>query len=46
MTPQNARLIYFNTVLYHCYMFQCHSHHPQVALCQDLKLTIIQQFKK
>lgn len=46
MTPKNARSIYFNTVLYHCYMFQRHSHHPQVALCQNLKLTKIQQFKK
>jgi hypothetical protein len=46
MTPKNARLTYFSTVLYHCYMFQHHLHHPQVALCQDLKLIKIQQFKK
>ena len=46
MTPKNAHLIYFNTVLYRCYMFQRHLHHPQVALYQDLKLSKIQQFKK
>jgi hypothetical protein len=45
MTPKNARLIYFNSLI-SLHMFQDHLHHPQLAPYQDLKLTKIQQFKK
>jgi hypothetical protein len=41
VAPNNAALVLANTVLYCCYVFQFHLHHPQGRPHQNLKLYII-----